>query len=343
MTQQLVLVTGGTGFIAQHCILALLRQGFRVRTTVRQLSRETEVRDNLRNGGAEPGDLLSFVAADLEDEQGWSVAAQGCAYVIHCASSTPSGSYVSEDDWIKPAVDGNLRVLRAARDAGVTRLVLTSAFGAVGCGHPPRKQPFDERDWSNLDSNLAPYQRSKTLAELAAWDFIKREGGKLEMAVVNPTAVLGPALGADYSHSVRLIKEMLDGLPALPKLNSGFVDVRDVADLHVRAMTHPAARGERFVAIAGSSLWLSEVAAILREKLGPVGRKVPARTLPSWLMRVVALFSPKVKQLVPLLGVNLNASSAKAIALLQWQPRSPEEAILATAESLVRLKLVATA
>lgn len=340
MNQQLVLVTGGTGFIAQHCILALLRRGYRVRTTVRQLAREAEVHENLRNGGVEAGEQLSFLAADLADDQGWAAAAQGCVYVIHCASSTPSGSYLTDDDWIKPAVEGNLRVLRAARDAGVTRLVLTSAFGAVGCGHPPAKRPFDERDWSNLDGNLAPYQRSKTLAEIAAWDFIKREGGQLEMAVVNPTTVLGPALGPDYSHSIRLIKEMLDGLPGSPKLNSGFVDVRDLADLHLRAMTHPAAGGERFVAISGSSLWLSEVAAILRGRLGPAGRHVSTRTLPNWLMRAIALFSPKARQLLPLLGANLNASSAKAKSLLQWHPRLAEEAILATAESLVRLKIV---
>jgi len=340
MSKESVLVTGGTGFIAQHCILALLRQGYRVRTTVRSLSREAEVRENLAAGGAQLGGALAFVAADLGSDSGWAEAVQGCTYVIHCASSTPSGTYATDDEWIKPAVDGNLRVLRAARDAGVQRFVLTSAFGAVGCGHKPMNRPFDESDWSDLSANLAPYQRSKTLAELAAWDFIEREGKGMEMTTVNPTTVLGPALGPDYSHSIRLIKEILDGLPGSPKLNSGFVDVRDVADLHLRAMTMPAARGERFVAIAGQSMWLSDVSKILRGRLGRAARKVSTRTLPDWTVRLGALFNPKARQVVPLLGVNLNATSAKAQRLLDWRPRSAEEAIVATAESLIRLQLI---
>jgi dihydroflavonol-4-reductase len=340
MSKECVLVTGGTGFIAQHCILALLREGYRVRTTVRSLSRESEVRQNLKTGGAQPGTGLAFLATDLGSDKGWAEAVQGCTYVIHCASSTPSGTYATDDEWIKPAVDGNLLVLRAARDAGVKRFVLTSAFGAVGCGHEPKNRPFDESDWSDLSASLAPYQRSKTLAELAAWDFIEREGNGMEMASINPTTVLGPALGPDYSHSIRLIKEILDGLPGSPKLNSGFIDVRDVADLHLRAMTTPAARGERFVAIAGQSMWLSDVSHILRRRLGPAARKVSTRTLPNWLVRFGALFNPKARQVVPLLGLNLNATSAKAQRLLGWSPRSAEEAIVATAESLIQLKLL---
>jgi dihydroflavonol-4-reductase len=336
----LVLVTGGTGFIAQHCMLALLSQGFRIRTTVRNLSREAEVRENLRTGGAEPNDLLSFVAAELGSDTGWAEAVRDCTYVIHCASSTPSGNYATEDDWNKPAVDGNLRVLRAARDAGVKRVVLTSAFGAVGCGHGPMDRPFNESDWSNLQSDLAPYQRSKTLAELAAWDFVKKEGNGLEMAAVNPTAVLGPALGADYSHSIRMIKNMMDGQPGTPKINSGFVDVRDVADLHVRAMSVAAANGERFLAIAGESLWMTDVARIVRGHMGPAGRKVSTRVLPNWLVRLGARKNPQMKAIVPMLGVNMNATSAKATHILGWSPRSAEDAIVATAESLVRLKLL---
>lgn len=340
MNQEWVLVTGGTGFIAQHCMLVLLRRGYRVRTTVRDLARQAEVRENLRTGGAEPGDLLSFVAADLESDSGWAEAVRGCAHVIHCASSTPSGTYSSDDEWNRPAVEGNLRVLRAARDAGVKRLVLTSAFGAVGCGHRPMGRPFDESDWSRLDGDLPPYQRSKTLAELAAWDFIRKEGNGLEMAAVNPTAVLGPALGGDYSHSVRLIKNMLDGQPGVPKLNSGFVDVRDVAELHFLAMTTASANGERFLAIAGESLWIAEVARIMRRRMGPAAGKVSTRVLPNWLVRLAARKSAQMKAIVPMLGLNMNATSAKARRLLGWSPRSAEEAIVASAESLVRLKLL---
>lgn len=340
MSQAQVLVTGGTGFIAQHCIIALLRAGYRVRTTVRSPAREAEVRAYLKVGGVDPGDRLDVVAADLTADAGWPQAVAGCRHVLHGASPTPSGHYASEEEWIRPAVDGNLRVLRAAREAGVQRVVLTSAFGAVGMGHPPMTRPFDERDWSDLSGRVAPYQRSKTLSERAAWDFVEREGGALELAAINPTAVLGPALGADYSHSIGLVKSLLDGQPASPRVNSGFVDVRDVADLHLLAMTHAAAAGQRFLAIAGDSLMLSDVARVLRERLGPAARRVSTRTMPSWLVRLGALRDPRLKAIVPLLDRNLNATSAKARQLLGWRPRSAEDAIVAAAESLIRLKLV---
>ena len=337
----LVLVTGGTGFIAQHCILALLNHGYRVRTTVRSLARETEVREHLKEGGADPGDRLTFVAADLGSDDGWAQAAAGCAYVMHGASPTPTGQQTNEDEWIRPAVDGNLRVLRAARDAGVRRVVLTSAFGAICAGHGQMKRPFNEDDWSDLTSkNVWPYQKSKTLSERAAWDFIAREGKGLELSAINPVAVLGPVLGADYSHSIRLIKNMMDGQPGNPKINSGFVDVRDVADLHVRAMTHGAAKGERFLAIAGESLWLADVAKVLKQRLGPAADKVSTRVLPNTVVRLGALKDPALRGAVPLLGLNLNATSDKAMRLLGWSPRSPEDAIVATAESLVRLGLL---
>jgi dihydroflavonol-4-reductase len=311
-----------------------------VRTTVRSLAREVEVRGNLKVGGAEPGDRLSFVAADLGADQGWAEAAAGCAYVLHGASPTPSGDQAREEDWITPAVDGNLRVLRAARDAGVRRVVLTSAFGAICAGHKSMHRPFDETDWSDLTGKVWPYQKSKTLSERAAWDFMAREGGKLELSAVNPTAVLGPALGPDYSHSIRLIKNLMDGQPGCPKINSGFVDVRDVADLHLRAMTNPAAKGERFLAISGESMWMVDVAKLLRHRLGPAARKVPTRVLPNWLVRLSALRNPALKGTVPLLGVNMNATSEKATRLLGWSPRSREEAIVTAAESMIRLGLL---
>jgi len=336
----LVLTTGGTGFIAQYCILALLSSGYRVRTTLRSQTREAEVRDNLRAGGAEPGDRLSFVTADLRADRGWSEAVEGCTYVLHPASPTPSGDQVREEDWIDPAVDGSLRVLRAARDAGVKRVVLTSAFGAIGMGHPPRDRPFDEMDWSDLTGNVAPYQKSKTLSERAAWEFIAREGGGLELSAVNPVTVLGPALGSDHSHSIGLIKRLMEGQLGCPKINSGFVDVRDVADLHLRAMTDPSASGERFLAIAGESMWMVELANVLRRRMGAAARKVPTRTLPSWLVRLAARRDRTLKGIVPLLGVNLNATSEKARRLLSWSPRPSEEAIVAAAESLLRLGLL---
>lgn len=340
MNDKQVLVTGGTGFIAQHCILALLRQGYQVRTTIRSPGRESEVRDHLETGGVSPGARLSFVIADLSDDHGWAEAATGCTYVLHGASPTPSGSHSHEDDWIRPAVDGNLRVLRASRDAGVQRVVLTSAFGAICAGHPSMKRPFDETDWSNLTGNVWPYQKSKTLSERAAWEFIEREGHGLELSVINPTAVLGPVLGPDYSHSIRMVTDMLDGQPGCPKVNCGFVDVRDVADLHVRAMTHPDAKGERFLAIAGDSLWLIDVAKVLRRRMGESARKVPKWELPNWLVRLYARNNPGMRGMATLLGRNMNATSEKALRLLDWTPRPSEEAIVATAESLIRLGLV---
>jgi dihydroflavonol-4-reductase len=336
MNDELVLVTGGTGFIAQHCILALLDSGYRVRTTVRSLAREAEVRGNLKVGGAVSGDHLSLVAADLGADQGWAEAAAGCTYVLHGASPTPSGDQVREEDWIKSAVDGNLRVLRASRNAGVKRVVLTSAFGAICAGHTSMNRLFNETDWSDLAGNVWPYQKSKTLSERAAWDFIAREGGELELSAINPTAVLGP----DYSQSIRLIKNLMAGQPGCPKINSGFVDVRDVADLHLRAMTDPVAKGERFLAISGESMWMVDVAEVLRRRMGASANKVPTRVLPNWLVRLAALRDPTMKGIVPLLGVNMNATSEKAIRLLGWAPRSSEDAIVAAADSLIRLGLL---
>lgn len=335
-----VLVTGGTGFIAQHCILALLAADYRVRTTVRSLGRDEEVRANLQTGGAEPGDRLSFIAANLNADDGWAEAATGCAYVFHGASPTPSGEQVSEDDWVRSAVDGNLRVLRAARDAGARRVVLTSAFGAIGAGHKPLGRAFVETDWTDLTGDVAPYQKSKTLAERASWEFIAREGGGLELASVNPTMVLGPALGPDYSHSIRTIKQMLEGQLGYPKIKTCVVDVRDVADLHLRAMRDPAANGERFLATSGESLWLADIAKLLKARLGAAADKVSTRTLPNLLVRSMAMTNAAMKGLVPLLGSDLNASGEKARKLLGWTPRSREEAILASAESLIRLGLV---
>ncbi len=342
MSDEIVMVTGGTGFIAQYCILALLNRGYRVRTTVRAPGREAEVRDHLKAGGVDAGDRLSFVFADLNQDQGWKEAAAGCAFILHGASPTPSGNQVTEEDWIKPAVDGNLRVLTAARDAGVKRVVLTSAFGAIGVGHKAsHRRPFDETDWSNLKGDVAPYQKSKTLSERAAWDFIAREGGNLELSAVNPVAVMGPVLGADYSHSIRMVKNMMTGQSGCLKINSSYVDVRDVADLHLRAMIDPKASGERFLASAGESLWMVDVAKILRRHLGAAAEKVSTKVTPNTVIRVAALTNPAMKGLVPLLGVNLSASGDKAKHMLGWTPRSAEEAIIAAADSLIRLGLVA--
>ena len=339
-----VLVTGGSGFIGSHCILRLLAAGHAVRTTVRNLKREGDVRRLLRTGGAEPGDRLKFFAADLEKDAGWAEAAAGCDYVLHVASPFPASIPRHEDELIIPAREGALRALRAARDAGVKRVVLTSSFAAIGYGHPDQTEPFDETSWTNESgSDVLPYVKSKTLAERAAWDFIAREGGALELAVVNPVGVFGPVLGADYATSILLVQKLMDGaLPGCPKLHFGVVDVRDVADLHLRAMTDPKARGERFLAVAGDFMAIRDIALTLKSRMGAAGARIPTRELPNWLMRVASIFEPAVKQILPELDKQKNATSAKARRVLGWSPRSNDDAVVATAESLMQLGLLKT-
>lgn len=341
MVGETVLVTGGTGFIAQYCMIALLNAGYAVHTTVRSLGREAEVREHLKVGGVDAGDRLRFFVADLSSDAGWADAAAGCTYAMHGASPTPSGDQVKLEDWVQPAVNGNLRVLRAARDAGMKRVVLTSAFGAVGVGHgPDHRRPFDETDWSNLDGNIAPYQISKTLAERASWEFIANEGNGLELTTVNPTAVYGPALGADYSHSIRLITNMLEGQPGCLNVNSCCVDVRDVADLHLRAMTNPAANGERFLATVGDAMLMVEVAQLLKDRLGGTAAKVSTTVWPDDQVRAMAETNPALKMPATLLGYDMSATGKKAERLLGWAPRPKEEAIIASAESLINLELL---
>jgi nucleoside-diphosphate-sugar epimerase len=331
-----VLVTGGSGFIGSYCILDLLRAGFSVRTTVRSPDREATVRELL---GAESAEALSFATADLMTDAGWEDAVSGCDFVLHVASPFPLGPPKHEDDLIVPAREGALRVLSAARRAKVKRVVMTSSFAAIGYGVPSVDRPFTEEDWSDPDGDgVSAYAKSKTLAERAAWDFIEREGAGLELSVVNPTGVFGPVLGPDFSTSIQLVKRLLDGaMPGLPRVAFGIVDVRDVADLHVRAMSEPAAAGERFLAVAGEFMTVPEIAAVLRERMGADAKKVPTRVLPDWLVRLVSRFDSSVKQIVPELGKVKQASNAKAKGLLGWAPRSNEEAIVATAESLLRL------
>ncbi|HEY0341224.1 MAG TPA: aldehyde reductase, partial [Steroidobacteraceae bacterium] len=345
-------------------ILQLLAAGHRVRTTVRSLTREGAVRAMLKTGGAavdgakvgvgvgvgadnavggaEAGARLAFFAANLESDTGWREAVAGCEYVLHVASPFPASAPKHEDELIVPARAGALRVLRASRDAGVKRVVLTSSFAAIGYGHPQRDAPFDETDWTDTSGgDVAPYIKSKALAERAAWDFIAREGGSLELATVNPVGVFGPVLGADFATSITLVKRLMDGgMPGCPRLYFGVVDVRDVADLHLRAMTDPAAKGERFLAVAGDTMSIGDIANVLKRRLGAAAKRVPTRRLPDWVVRLVGTVNPALRQLVPQLGKIRRASNEKAERVLGWTPRSNEEAVVATAESLVRLRLL---
>jgi nucleoside-diphosphate-sugar epimerase len=336
-----ILVTGGSGFIGSHSILQLLAAGHRVRTTVRSLKREGDVRAMLEQGGA-AGDRLTFIAADLENDPGWPEAVAGCEYVLHVASPFPAGIPKHEDELIVPAREGALRVLRASREAGVRRVVLTSSFAAIGYGRQEQNKPYDETNWTDAtNGDLTAYVKSKTLAERAAWDFVAKEGGSLELTVVNPVGVFGPVLGPDYATSILLVQRLMDGaMPGCPRLYFGIVDVRDVADLHIRAMTHPAARGERFLAVAGDFMSIADIAKVLKNRMGEAAGRVPTRELPNWLVRIAAMRDPAVKQILPELGKIRNATGEKARRMLGWAPRSREDAVVDTAASLLRLGLL---
>jgi len=335
-----VLVTGGSGFVGSHIILRLLEEGHVVRTTVRSLEREPAVRAMLEGAGAKQGNRLSFFAANLERDAGWAEAVSGCDYVLHVASPLPTGAPKTEDEVIIPARDGTLRVLRAARDAKVKRVVFTSTCGAIYYGHPMQKAAFDETSWTNLDGEMSAYVKSKAIAERAAWDFMAAQGGELEFTTVNPSGIFGPVLGPDYASSIELVKRLMDGMPGCPQLYFGVVDVRDVADLHLLAMTAPAAKGERFIAVSGDAMSMLDVAKVLKARLGEAAKKVPTHELPNWVVRLVARFDPAMRQLLPLLGRVRNATSDKARRVLHWTPRSREDAVTATAESLLRFGLV---
>src|SRR3954449_7307308 len=336
MPDQRVLVTGGSGFIGAHCIKRLHQDGYQVRTTVRSLSREGEVREMVGDGP------LEVVSADLTADAGWADAVAGCAYVLHVASPFPLAQPKHEDDLIVPARDGALRLLRAARAAGVRRVVLTSSFAAIGYGHGHPDKVYDESSWTDVDGpGVSAYAKSKTIAERAAWDFAGSDGGSPELAVINPVAVLGPLLGPDPSTSIELVKRLIDGsMPGTPKVAFGVVDVRDVADLHVRAMQAPEAAGERFLAIGEEFRWISEIGGWLREALPQRAKKIPKRELPNPLVRLAALFDGSLRQLTPELGVRKRATNEKARRILGWSPRGDREAVVATAESLLALELV---
>ena len=338
-----VLVTGGSGFLGCWCVLQLLAAGHEVATTVRTRGREPDVLAMVEAGGNARGREIDFFEADLLGDNGWADAVRGCDFVLHVASPFGGSAPGSEAELIAAARDGSLRVLRAARDGGVRRVVLASSFAAVGYGRGTRETPFTESDWTDVSQpDVQPYIRSKTLAERAAWDFISAEGGGMELAVVNPVGIFGPILGPDYSSSIDIIRSMLTGgMPAVPRTYFGVVDVRDAADLHLRAMVSPKAAGERFLAVAGEPMSMLEVAQILRRRLGGAAAKAPRHQLPDAVVKTMALTSPRMRQIASQLGMRRRASHAKAREVLGWSPRSNEEVILATAQSLIDKGLAA--
>ncbi len=339
--KETILVTGGSGYLGSWCIVELLRRGHTVRTTVRDLAREAQVREAV-GSQVPPGDRLTVLAANLTSDAGWPDAVADCDYVLHVASPFPPVQPKDPDELIVPAREGTVRVLGAALDAGAKRVVVTSSIAAIRLprGEELGSRPLDERDWTDPDAaGLTPYVRSKAIAERAAWDLVDKRGERSRLAVVNPGAILGPVLSDDTSYSVEVIERLLKGIPAAPRIGFSFVDVRDVVDLELRAMTAPEAAGERFVATT-EYMWMAEVGRVLRERLGEAGRKAPTRTLPNPIVRLIALFDPGIRSVVGGLGKRTDLSSEKARKTLGWSPRPIEDTIAETAESLIRVGVV---
>lgn len=331
------LVSGGSGYIAGYIIRQLVSEGWMVHTTIRNLAREMAVRRLL----AVDNGRLNVFAADLTQDAGWAEAMAGCSHVVHVASPLPADTPKTDDELIIPAHDGALRALRAAKAAGVKRFVMTSSAAAIAYGHGQKVQTFTEADWTNVNSPDAyAYVKSKTIAERAARDWIAAEGEGIEFCTVNPTAVLGPVWSDDFSSSIEVVKKLLEGaLPGCPDLGFGIVDVRDVADLHVRALTASDMAGERFIA-SGPFLKMFEIATILKNGMGAEARKVPLRKLPNFLVKLSAMFDPLVKQVIGELGKTRNMDASHAKAVLGWETRSPQESILDTAKSLIERGVV---
>ena len=336
-----VLVTGASGFVAQHVILLLLEKGYEVRGTLRSLGRADEVRSVLAKHNPNAKDI-AFVVADLGADAGWAEAVKDCTFVQHVASPFPAVHPKDENELIRPAREGALRVLRAAKAAGVKRVVMTSSMAAIAYGHGDKRPEIsDETMWSNPDGpDNTPYTKSKTLAERAAWDYVNGEGKGLELAVINPTGILGPALSKDVSVSLEIPIRLMNGkTPGVPRLGFSLVDVRDVAACQVAAMEIPAAAGERFLATE-DFMWFDEAAAILRKEFPAYDKKIPSRKVPDWLLKTMAIFQPIYRQTVTELGRTRRASNAKAQRVLGVKFRTAKESLVSSAKSLVELGVV---
>ncbi len=338
----LVLVTGAGSYIGLHCVLQLLESGYSVRGTLRNLDRQTHIREVLRRH-VDADDRLEFCEADLLVEDGWAQATQDCVYVLHLASPFPVVMPKDESDLIQPAREGTLRVLRAAANAGVRRVVLTSSMAAINAGHAANRRTFDENDWSNLEGDIDAYSKSKTLAEKAAWEFMEgiSPAVGMELVVINPSLVIGPVLDEEYrGTSGILTRELLRRkYPGCVDISFSLVDVRDVAWAHLRAMQTPEAAGQRFCCVAGE-LWMKEVAEILNQNYAKRGYPVRTNKLPNAALHLLALFDPAARATKRDLGRINHANTGKIREVLGWQSRPLEESLVDMAESMITLKMI---
>jgi nucleoside-diphosphate-sugar epimerase len=349
-TDTLVLVTGGSGFVGAYCILAALRDGYRVRTTVRSHQRAELVREQLKRGGVEDAAIqgVEIVEADLAADAGWEGACKDCTYVLHVASPFPVRPPKDENDLIIPAREGTLRILEAAKKAGtVKRVVLTSSTATIEYGHSNDRiasGPFTEEDHTDLENPASPvpaYHKSKTLTERAARRWIADHEGSLELVTIHPCGIYGPLLSKDVAPSIELVTSMMTGkMPMVPNMGFGVIDARDVADLHLLAMTHPGAKGERFLAVPDRYIDVPGIAKFLKDQFGEKASKVSTRVAPDWLLRVVGYFDTAVGTLTPELGRHKLESNAKAKMELNWHPRTVEDTLVATVESMDALGML---
>lgn len=340
---EIVLVTGGTGFVAKHILLQLLKKGYSVRATVRSLKNKDKVIKALKANGINSFENLSFVETELTKDDNWENAMQGCKYVLSVASPVFFEVPKNENEAIRPAVEGIQRILKFAKKANVKRVVMTSNFGAVGFSQTDKGRQTTEEDWTDINlKGLSVYEKSKTLAEKSAWDFIKKENHQLEFVTINPVAILGPALDENISGSFHLLENLLNGkMKAIPNIPLNIVDVRDVADLHIKAMTNPNANGQRFIASADGQISMQELAALLKNKKPETATNVSLKKLPDWILKTVALLNTKAREAVILLNVNRNVSNTKAKEILGWKPiAKQEETILTSVDSMIKYHLI---
>ena len=331
-----VLVTGASGFIAEHCIIELLKNGYSVKGSLRSMNREQEVRDAVKT---ETDDTkLEFCKLDLLEDDGWEDAMWDCDYLMHVASPFVIEDPKDENELIKPAKEGTLRALNAAKKAGIKRVVLTSSVAAVN-SHM-MSGTSDHTTWTDINSKyVTPYQKSKTIAEKAAWDFYNNQdnNNKMELAVINPGGVMGPQLGNDLGGaSTQIVSQLISGkFPMIPALSFPFIDVRDVAILHLKAMTTPDADGKRFIAAHSKPTWMYEVA----EVLSAAGyEKIKLKKAPSFMLKLIGLFDNKTKSLVPMLDKYVPCDNSQTVKVLNWEPMPWEQAFIEHAKSIEAIK-----
>lgn len=331
-----ILVTGASGFVAIHTIIQLLEQGYHVRGTLRTLSREAEVNETIERY-VKANDRLEIATADLLQDSGWEQVVSGCEYVLHVASPFPLFAPENEDDLIVPAVQGTQRVLRAAHNARIKRVVIVSSNAAVSAGHNGENRTFDENDWSIIENDIGAYSKSKTLAERAAWDFISgvENINKMEMVTVNPPLIFGPIPNKNFPTSAELIRTFMCGeVPGVARLKLGVVDVRDVASAIILAMIIPEAKGHRF-ACPTATIWVKELADILHEEYAGHGYKIPRIQFPSFVAHIIALLDRRIALITRDLDWDYELSNEKIKRILKWNPRSKKETILSMAKSLI--------